>query len=135
MVIDASMWVSASITTDVHYQVSRAWLGTQARQGAVFTQPWLFHIEVSASINRRTGNPTLARRAVAVLDRVRLIEWIVVDQQLASLATRLAIDLRLRGADAVYVAVAQLHNLPLVTWDAEQLNRAAAAIAVYSPTI
>ena len=41
--------------------------------------------------------------------------------------------LRLRGADATYVAVAQRLDLPLITWDREQLERASRLITVRSP--
>jgi predicted nucleic acid-binding protein len=48
-------------------------------------------------------------------------------------AARCALDLRLRGADAVYVAVAHSLQVPLITWDREQLTRAAGRIAVRTP--
>ena len=41
--------------------------------------------------------------------------------------------MRLRGADAVYVALALLMNSPLVTWDKEQLTRAAPIIETLAP--
>jgi predicted nucleic acid-binding protein len=56
-----------------------------------------------------------------------------VDESLAREAAELAARLRLRGADAVYVAVARKLDLPLVTWDAEQRERGGAAIVVRTP--
>jgi len=56
-----------------------------------------------------------------------------VDDTLGRQAATLAIDLRLRGADAVYVAVAQYFNLPLITWDAEIINRSKNVIQVNTP--
>lgn len=40
---------------------------------------------------------------------------------------------RLRGADAVYVAVAQEYGATLIIWDQELLMRGAAAITVVTP--
>lgn len=40
---------------------------------------------------------------------------------------------RLRGADAVYVAVAQEYGATLIIWDQELLTRGAAAITVVTP--
>jgi predicted nucleic acid-binding protein len=40
---------------------------------------------------------------------------------------------RLRGADAVYVALAEALHAPLVTWDQEQLTRLADLIPVFTP--
>jgi predicted nucleic acid-binding protein len=45
----------------------------------------------------------------------------------------MAADLRLRGAEVVYVAAAYLLQVPLVTWDREQRQRAASVIAVQTP--
>jgi predicted nucleic acid-binding protein len=39
----------------------------------------------------------------------------------------------LRGADAVYVALADLLDLPLVTWDREQRERAGRRVRVITP--
>lgn len=59
---------------------------------------------------------------VAPLDRVVLYE-----------ATALAAELRLRGADAIYVAVAVREGLPLITWDRQVLGRAGTVVSVLSP--
>lgn len=61
---------------------------------------------------------------------------VVVDASVlvSVLVSELAIDLRLRGADAVYVAVADQLSLPLVSWDVEQRERAAARVEVIVPT-
>jgi predicted nucleic acid-binding protein len=45
----------------------------------------------------------------------------------------LAADKRLRGADAVYVAVARSVGVPLLSWDAEQLERASAVVTTVQP--
>jgi predicted nucleic acid-binding protein len=44
-----------------------------------------------------------------------------------------AADLGLRGADAVYVALAHQLGLTLVTWDREQLTRTASMIVSRTP--
>jgi predicted nucleic acid-binding protein len=40
----------------------------------------------------------------------------------------MAADLGLRGADAIYVALAHQLNVPFVTWDQEQLDRTSSAV-------
>jgi predicted nucleic acid-binding protein len=49
------------------------------------------------------------------------------------LAADLAANQRLRGADAMYVAIAQGLKIPLVSWDQEQVARASGAITAYMP--
>lgn len=132
-VVDASVWVSALAATEAGNAASRSWLERHARSGRAVVSPSLLLPEVAAAISRRTGKPALGRRAVAALLRwpgVRLVE---LDDALARLAARLAADLALRGADAVYVAVARELGTPLVTWDREQLERGARVVAASTP--
>ena len=49
-------------------------------------------------------------------------------------AAEIAISYRLRGADAVYAAVALEFGTTLVTWDGEMLQRAPAAVPTMTPT-
>ena len=56
-----------------------------------------------------------------------------LDEPSAIDAARLASDLQIRGADAVYVALAQQLSLPLIAWDQEQLSRAATIVQTWTP--
>lgn len=95
--------------------------------------PTLLLPEVGGALSRRTGDAALAYRVVGDIVRLPGLRLVNVTQQLGALAAQLAADLRLRGADAVYVAVAQALSLPLVTWDREQLSRAASRVTVRTP--
>jgi predicted nucleic acid-binding protein len=52
---------------------------------------------------------------------------------LAQLSAEIAADYALRGADAVYVAVARRYNCTLVSLDREQRERAAALVQTRTP--
>ena len=58
---------------------------------------------------------------------------VTVDGRLGQTAARLAAQCQLRGADAIYVATAQFLNIPLITWDRQQRERAASVIATRAP--
>ncbi len=73
IVIDASVLVSASVSTDVHYAVSREWLARQISPKVVPVLPYLVAVELGAAVRRRTGNPVLAQRAVETLYTITLI--------------------------------------------------------------
>jgi predicted nucleic acid-binding protein len=75
------------------------------------------------------------RRAVADIIGDPAFRIVPIDQALAEAAARHAADLFLRGADAVYVALAERLGVPLITWDNEQLARAAAVIDARVPII
>lgn len=127
------MWVSWLVAGDTHYAATRHWLSPYLRAGGEIAGPTLLLAEVAGPVVRRTGRPTRALRALKDLRSLTLLHLAPVDDSLALAAAQLAIDLRLRGADAVYVAMAQRLGVPLITWDEEQQSRAAVAIAVYTP--
>jgi predicted nucleic acid-binding protein len=133
MVVDASVWVSWAVSQDVHHQTSSCWLERSAAAGKFLVAPVLLLVEVAAAISRRTGEPRLAHLAVANLLRVPGLRLVPVDHRLGQEAARLAADLGLRGADAVYVAMARGLNIPLVTWDRDQQERAGKVIVVRTP--
>jgi predicted nucleic acid-binding protein len=133
MVVDASVVVSRLVGHDVHHEASRRWLTRHVAEGGLVVAPALLLPEVAGAVARRTTEPRLAQRAVAAVLRLPALRLVVVDESLARLAARLAARFRLRGADAVYVAVAARLRLPLVTWDVEQRERAAPLVAVTRP--
>jgi predicted nucleic acid-binding protein len=50
-------------------------------------------------------------------------------------AAQIAIVHHLRGADAVYTAVAEAFNAALITWDQEMLERCPAAVSTLTPAV
>ena len=133
MVVDASVWISSLLTDEVNHTTTRAWLRRQIAKSTRFFVPILFLAEVGGGIVRRTGRPRLARTVLNDMLAAPTLHLIPVDEHLARSAADLAIDLRLRGADALYVAVARDLGIPLVTWDLEQRDRAGAVITTVTP--
>ncbi|MCS7350620.1 MAG: PIN domain-containing protein [Anaerolineae bacterium] len=131
--MDASVWVSRLVPQDVHYEASRRWLEVRVAAGDLLVAPVLLLAEVAGAIARRTGAPELGHRAVEGLLRVPNLRLVSLDRRLGRKMARLAADLRLRGADAAYVALAVHLGLPLVTWDQEQALRVALRIPVLTP--
>ena len=101
--------------------------------GGWLISPTLLLAEVAGAVARRTGNPRLARRAVAAVLRLPALRLVPVDEVLARAAAALAGQFRVRGADAVYIAAAAALNVPLATWDLEQRERAAHVVEVFVP--
>ena len=67
---------------------------------------------------------------ILAIPNLRLVR---LDHALGIMTSRMAADHQLRGADAFYVAVAAQLNIPLVSWDREQLQRASALITTTMP--
>ena len=132
-VVDASVWTSRFVVQDVHHVPSRQWLEAQMTGGGLVIAPTLLLTEVAGAVARRSGDPGLAHRVVRDILLLTESRLVGLDRRLGADAARLAADLRLRGADAVYVAVAHSLQIPLITWDREQLTRAAGRIALRTP--
>jgi predicted nucleic acid-binding protein len=121
------------VPVDVYHAASRRWLEQYTAGGGVVIGPALLLAEVTGAIARRTGEPRLAHQAMRQMLRVPRFRLVGMDSRLAEAAARLAADLGLRGADAVYVATAQQLNVPLVTWDSEQQTRTGSVIVARPP--
>lgn len=133
MIVDASVWVSAFLPTDVHHAQVVAFVARVVERGELVALPNLALAEIGGAIARRTGDVALAAEALALIRRQPRLSIVALDDSLGEAAARLAMNARLRGADAVYVALAAHLNTALVTLDREVLERGAAAARIVMP--
>lgn len=132
-VVDASVWVSRLLPVDVHHRPSYIWLEDRVAQGDLLLAPALLLAEVAGAVARRTGRPELGAQALQLLLQLPTFRLVPVDAQLAQRGAEMAAKQRLRGADALYVALAHELGLPLLTWDQEQHARGGAVVRVMTP--
>jgi predicted nucleic acid-binding protein len=131
-VIDASVYV-ALIRADEEHATSWAWFqGAQAAREPI-AAPVILLAEVAAALSRGTGDPVLAQRAVQQLVHSGLIELVPATPAMAERAAAIAGDHRIRGRDAICVALAQRLGDCLVTLDRQQLERSAAIVSAREP--
>jgi predicted nucleic acid-binding protein len=135
VVVDASVWISVLVASDLNHAVSRRWMQQWVDDGNTFVLPLLILPEVAGGVSGRTGISALGDAAVASILTDPSITLVPVDHPVATLAADHAASLQLRGAGAVYTALAERRQLPLVTWDNEQLTRAGQRIQVQQPAI
>lgn len=133
IVVDASVWVSWLRPSDCHHEATSRWIEPQLLAGEVLATPDLAIIEVAGSIARITGQSSLGRQSATALIDIPLLEVHPGDRERFSLAVALAADCRLRGADAVYAALAMRLDATLVTWDEDLLDRAGSRIQTKRP--
>jgi predicted nucleic acid-binding protein len=131
--IDASVLVAAARAEESQYAVSLAFLEqVQRREFSIFC-PVLVLPECSAAIARPTGDETLAEELVGLIEAFPGLHLVPLSLHLAHRAARIAAVHRLRGADAIYVAVAEEFEALLVTWDLEMLERGALVVQTATP--
>lgn len=131
--VDANVFVAAARPPDVHHAVSDRFLERAHDSGAAFICPTIVLPECAAAIARASGDQDEADRVAYSLQRLPHISFVAADLSLARRAARIAAVHRLRGADAVYCAVAEAAGATLITWDGEMLERCPAVVRTMTP--
>jgi predicted nucleic acid-binding protein len=131
--IDARVHVSALNPREPESGASRAFLALVRRQRLPLFCPTLLTVEIAAALARVFEDYARALELAAILRQLPGQTLVPLDESLADLAVGLAAQYRLRGADAVYAAVALHSGSTLVTLDREQRERLPAVITTRRP--
>lgn len=132
-VADASVWVSRFLIRDTFHDVSDSWLKKHIAAGLPLLAPTSLLAEVAGAVARRSGSSQLGYQAAQQVLRVPTLQLVSIGVDLGDFAAAVASTYRLRGADALYIAVARRLQVPLVSWDQEQLNRIKGFVEAYVP--
>jgi predicted nucleic acid-binding protein len=132
-VVDASVIISAILSSDPHHEASKAWLAALVNSGSRFSAPAILLSEVAASLSRAYGQPDLANKIVHELIIAPFANIVPVSTSLARNTAVIAIDCHIRGCDAVYVALAETLDEELITLDRQQSERARHLIRTRKP--
>lgn len=131
-VVDASVFVARFRRSEPGFiEASEFLRRVDLAQWKIYT-PTIVQPELAGNIARTTGKLALARSALAILQRPNM-EVVPIDTQMGNLAADLAMQYRIRGCDAVYVALAQVMNATLITLDKEQRGRVPSSVTARSP--
>lgn len=125
--------MNADSPAEPHQAESRALLDLLFARGLPIVVPILLPAELAGAIARTRGDSALAEEMARVVLALPAVRWIAVDDALARRAAELAARHRLRGADAVYAAVALSHSCDLVSLDREHLTRLATVVPTLTP--
>ncbi len=132
-VVDTSVLVSSLVRGDEFHLRSFAWLGARVVEHEQLTIPSLALPELAGVLARRGWGHAAAVASVRHVMENQRLRVIGVDTALAESAADVASACRLKGTDAVFVALARLLDVPLVTWDREMRDRGGAVADVRDP--
>jgi predicted nucleic acid-binding protein len=132
-VIDASFYVALINAHEKDHARSWAWFEQAKAEQEPIVAPVILLAEVAAALRRGVGDLALAHRVVQQLERSGVIELVPVTLAMAERAATIAADHRIRGCDAVYVALADQLGDCLVTLDQQQLERSTAIVSAREP--
>jgi predicted nucleic acid-binding protein len=133
IVIDASVWISTLRSDEVHRHISLEWSIAWTTSSKSFSVPAIFPPEVAGALGRLQVDRQAILKVMDEMLSARLFTIHPIDFALAERAAHLALDTGIRGADALYVTLAQTLNVPLVTWDREQLERTGQIVDAITP--
>ena len=133
LAIDANVYVSAANASEPQPAVSLRFLQEVRSQAVTVFCPTLILPECSAAISRPTGSVALAAALVTQIQQWPGLQLIPLSLALAQRAAVITGAQRLKGADAVYVALTEAHADTLITWDKELLQRGPAVVPTETP--
>lgn len=131
--VDASVFMSAFNPVEPRHAEANAFLAMLRSSATPVIVPEIVFVEVAATIGRTLEDASLALSFAQALRHFPNLLPIGLDEALSTLAAEAAARHRLRGSDAVYVAVAQRFGASLITLDREQQIRAPAAVQARTP--
>lgn len=131
--LDANIYARDIDPNDPNYDDCHALLERLKQGDQRVIVPTLLLAELAASISRVRRDPIRARVTVEALQALPFITFIDLDRALGQAAAEIAADRAVKGADAVYIAVAKIFGCTLVTLDQEQSKRAAPIVTVMTP--
>lgn len=131
--LDASVWISAFEERELNSEASRQVLLHFAKHHTSIVQPNLVLVEVAAVISRVRNDHAVARVFATYLRQMTNVTLLPLDENLCDQAIIMATTYRLRGADAIYAAIAMQTGSILISLDNEHLTRLNSVIPVYTP--
>ncbi len=131
--LDANIYARDIDPNDPNYDDCHTLLERLSRGDVRVIVPTLLLAELAASISRVRRDPMRARLTTDALQALPFLEFIDLDRPLGREAAEIAADYAVKGADAVYIAVARHYGCALVTLDKEQATRAARIVTVLTP--
>jgi predicted nucleic acid-binding protein len=131
--VDASVFVNAFNPNEDGHAQSLAFLAELQESADPVIVPVLLLPEVASAVARATDDSTGALEYASATAALPHLTLIPLSPTMARQAAELAAAHRLRGADAVYVAVARRYGTSLVSRDEEQRRRGSAAVTCQTP--
>lgn len=131
--IDSSVWVNSFDQREPGHATSHQLLDLVAKRAVPIIVPTLVLVEVAAAISRTRNDPEQAQIFATALGNLPNLTLLPLDDLLARAALALAAQHGLRGADAVYAAVAAQSGTTLISLDNEHLTRLQGIVSTRTP--
>ena len=132
-VVDASVIASIVNPDEPSHNQCRAWLSEALLSGQQIYAPAIILAEVGAALSWGKHDSNLTQRAISFLSAETLIQLQPLTVEFGRRTAVIAVEHRIRGCDAVYVALAEQLATELMTLDNQQLDRGRAVVVTKRP--
>ncbi len=133
IVTDASVWLSAILPTDVHYQYTIPWKHRVEASGEPIAVPAHFPAEVAGVLSRTGSDRSFIANTLDHIGSERLFTIYPISAAFGRLCAEMASLAAVRGSDAIYLALARFLDVPMLTWDKQQRERGSVFCRTMTP--
>jgi predicted nucleic acid-binding protein len=131
--VDASVFVNAFNPHEDGHEESLAILAAIQERDDPIIVPTLLVAEIASAVARASDDSVGALQYAYATAALPHVTAVALTSSLTRQAAELAATHRLRGADAVYVAIARRYGTTLVSRDEEQHSRGSAVVTCQTP--
>ena len=128
--LDSSVIVAALRKQEVHHNVARNILEKVKNGEYIAIEPYIVLVEIVAAIKRRTGSIELANRVKDDLLAINNINFTDLESIRADAAAEIAINMGVRGMDAIVIQIAKEFGIPLISLDMEMIEKSRSFVDV-----
>ncbi|MDM8518936.1 type II toxin-antitoxin system VapC family toxin [Anaerolineales bacterium HSG6] len=132
-VVDASVFIAKARPSEIHHPEANLFLEKARIGNWQLYAPTILLAEIGAALSRSTNDSVLAGQIVHQWQQAPFLHHVPIDHTLSRVAADIAIRQRIRGCDAVYVALALHRGFGLVTLDKQQRDRVPPHVSAYTP--
>ena len=133
IVLDTSTLIAYLISADANHSATVPFFELIEMRPIRFSVPAHFVAEVAGVLARIGQSAEIVEREINAIDSGGRFEIHATTIGQGLLAAEVAHMAKLRGSDAVFVALARALDLPLITWDTQQRQRGALFCRTMTP--
>jgi predicted nucleic acid-binding protein len=123
IVFDTSTWIAGLVSGDAHHADTVPFLRLMESQSTQFAVPAHFLAEIAGVLARTGELDEIIEIEIQSIETSGRFHITPVSVGLGLLAAEIARVAKIRGVDAVFVALARGLDIPLITWDKQQRER------------
>jgi predicted nucleic acid-binding protein len=121
--IDASVWINSCNPKEAGHIESSKLLNIVSQQKYLIICPTLLLVEVSSALSRGSKDTGLGYKYALAMTKIINLDLKSLDVNLALIASDIASNTGMRGADAVYCAISKFYKTTLITRDKTQYDK------------